>query len=249
MMELGTSRRLYVTWRHPTGSIIPVGLLTQRADGDGISYQFVYLKVAEQQEAFQPLPGFPDLYRRYESSRLFPVFANRQMPRERPDYDAFVQQLDLDAEADPFEVLARSEGRRATDRIEVFAAPTRDDAGRLVSLFFARGVRHVEGAAEAIDSLQVGDELALVADPGNEFNPRAMLLNTRTGRAVGYAPDYLVDTIHELRERDSSSVHVTVEHVNSRDAAPHMRLLCRVTAPWPDGFEPLSGPDFQPLVQ
>jgi hypothetical protein len=236
-----------VALRHPTGSIIPVGLLTQRVDAGQVSYEFVYLKLAEQQDAFDPLPGFPDLYRRYESARLFPLVANRQMPRERPDYDAFVQQLDLTAEADPFEVLARSEGRRATDRIEVFAAPSRVD-DHLVSLFFARGVRHVDGAGEAIGALQEGDELTLVDDSANEFNPRAMLLNTRTGRTVGYAPGYLLDTIHDLRERDAASVRVTVEHVNGPDTAPHMRLLCRLTAPWPDGLEPLSGPSYQPLV-
>lgn len=246
-MSSETARRLYVTCRHPSGSIIPVGLLTQRVTDGQTSYEFVYLKLAEQQESFDPLPGFPDLHRRYQSTRLFPLFANRQMPRERPDYDAFVQQLDLTAEADPFEVLARSEGRRATDRIEVFAAPSRI-GDQLVSLFFARGVRHVDGASDAIASLMEGDELILVDDPANEFNKRAMLLNTRTGHAVGYAPDYLVDTIHDLRERDESSVRVTVEHVNSVETPPHMRLLCRLTAPWPDFTEPLSGPEFRPLV-
>ncbi len=247
-MSPETARRLYVTWRHPSGSIIPVGLLTQRVSDGRPSYEFVYLKVAEQQEPFEPLPGFPDLHRRYESTRLFPLFANRQMPRDRPDYDAFVQQLDLDAEADPFEVLARSEGRRATDRIEVFAAPSRTADGRLVSLFFARGVRHIPGAAVAIGQLRAGDELALRDDPGNEFNPRVILLNTRTGHTVGFAPDYLVGAVHALREHDERSVRVTVEHVNGPQSAPHLRLLCRLSGPWPEGFEPFSEPDFLPLV-
>lgn len=88
----------------------------------------------------------------------------------------------------------------------------------------------------------------LVDDRHNEFNPRALLLNMQTGLPVGYAPDYLVDTIHLLRECDSRSVYVLVEHLNGTETAPHMRLLCRLSAPWPDGFEPLSGPDFQPLV-
>lgn len=234
-----TSRRLYVTWRHPAGSILPVGLLTQRADSDNLIYEFAYLKLAEQQVAFEPLPGLPDLHRRYESPRLFPVFANRQVPRERPDYDAFVQQLDLDAEADPFEVLARSEGRRATDRIEVFAAPTRTD-DRLVSLFFARGVRHLDGAGQAIDALHEGDELTLVDDPDNEFNPRALLLNTRTGQAVGFAPDYLATpstccvstTTNPFTSRSSTSTgrrrHRTCAYsAASRRPGPKASSLCR----------------------
>jgi hypothetical protein len=243
-----TERRLYVTWRRPDRLIVPVGMLTQRLVDDDVSYEFVYLKLAEQQALFEPLPGLPDLHRRYESSRLFPVFANRQMPRERPDYDAFVQRLHLDSAADPFEVLERSEGRRATDRIEVFAAPSRSNQNELVSLFFVRGIRHVEGAADAVAQLLAGDELELVNEPENPVNPRALLVSTRTGEPVGYAPDYLVDTIHDLWEQDGAHLHVTVEHVNPPDSAAHMMLLCRLTAPWPAGFEPFSGPDFRPLV-
>lgn len=93
-------------------------------------YSFAYLKLAERLAHFEPLPGLPDVHRRYDSDQLFPVFANRVMPRRRPDYDLFTARLDLTGDADPFEVLARSGGRRATDRIEVFAAPQRTAEGR-----------------------------------------------------------------------------------------------------------------------
>lgn len=246
-MRNDSERQLYVAWRHPGGSIIPIGILVQRAIGGSQSYEFAYLKRAEQLEAFEPLPGLPELDRRYESAQIFPVFANRQMPRERPDYDAFIQQLDLTVEADPFEVLARSEGHRATDRIEVFAAPTLSD-GDLTALFFARGIRHIEGASEAITALEVGDVLHLEAEPENPVNQRALLMNSSTGRTVGYAPDYLLDTIYELRQMADGPVQILVEHVNPATSAPHMRLLCRLRAPWPDGYEPLSGPDFLVLA-
>ncbi|MDY7101511.1 MAG: DNA-binding protein [Actinomycetota bacterium] len=241
-------RRLYVTWRHPTGSILPIGLLVRRATDHEPSYRFSYLKMAEQQEDFTPLPGLPDLHRSYESDNLFPVFANRQMPRERPDYDVFVQQLGLDREADPFEVLARSEGWRATDRVEVFPEPVRDENGRLTTLFFARGVRHIDGASEAIEGLHVGERLALEPQPTNRYNARALLINTQTGGTAGYLPDYLVDTVHELWQLSVGEVEITAEHINPPRSAPHMRLLCRLAAPWPEGYQPLSGPEFQPLA-
>jgi hypothetical protein len=247
-MHLLPERRLYVAWRRPDRLILQVGLLTQRAADGEPRCEFVCLKLAEQHEEFTPLPGLPDLHRRYQSDQLFPVFANRQMPRERPHYDAFVQQLDLNAEADPFEVLARSEGHRATDGIEVFAAPAVNEAGDLAALFFARGVRHVDGAADAIRVLAGGDDLELQPESMNRVNGRAMLLNSRTGRPVGYAPDYLLDTISDLRSVDLTSVRVSVEHANPPESAPHMRLLCRLTSPWPDGYEPLPGPDFLPLA-
>lgn len=241
-------RRLYVTWRRPEGTIVPIGLLTKRVDDGSLSYQFDYLKLAEQQDSFQPLPGLPNLDERYESQRLFPVFSNRQMPRERPDYDAFLQLLDLERDADPFEVLARSEGTRATDRIEVFAEPAKNKDGLLSTLFFARGVRHVDGASEAIESLRPGDELMLQRDQDNPVNTLALVINTETGEKVGYAPDYLLNMIYDLADADGPAVKLVAEHVNPPSAASHMRLLCRLSAPWPDGYQPLSGPKFQPLV-
>lgn len=246
MTEHG-ERRLYATWRNPEGLIRPVGVLTRLRTGEAESYRFVYLKAVEAFDGFRCLPGLGDLHHRYESEYLFPVFHSRQMPRSRPDYADFVGKLALDVETDPFEVLIRSEGWRATDRIEVFAHPERTPEGDLTTLFFARGIRHIEGAAAAVDDLQAGDRLGLVDEPGNPVNRRAVLLNTRTGQSVGYVPNYLVETIHELRDL-GSVVGVSAEHVNPGTSPPHMRLLCRLRVPWPDGYEPLSGPEYQPIA-
>lgn len=170
------------------------------------------------------------------------------MPRSRPDYDLLAARVDLAGDADPFEVLARTGGRRATDRIEVFAGPHRTEDGQSCVLFFVRGIRHVDRAAEAVASLRRGDRLQLVDDRGNPYNPRALILLVADGRQVGWVPDYLVEHVHELRELNGEDPAVLVEHVNDETAAPHMRLLCRLQAPWPDGYEPFSGEEFEPLV-
>ena len=244
-------RRLYATWRHPEGLIHPVGILTRRGsdrpDGE-VSFRFVYLKSAEQLKGFRHLPGLPDLHRVYDSPHLFPVFRNRQMPRRRPDYQDYVRELDLEVTSDPFEVLARSEGWRATDRIEVFAYPDRTSEGDITTLFFARGIRHLDGAAEAVSRVARDDVLNLVDDADNDVNPWAMLMSNRTSETVGWVPNYLVDMIHELRDPFGVDVGITAEHVNPETTPPHMRLLCRLRAPWPDGYEPLSAPEFQPIV-
>ncbi|MGH9222619.1 MAG: HIRAN domain-containing protein [Acidimicrobiales bacterium] len=242
-------RALFVSWRDPNvGSIHPIGRLVRRIEGERERYSFGYLKLAEGLEGFEPLPGLPDLHLRYDRDRLFPVFANRIMPRSRPDYDLLAAHVDLRGDADPFEVLARTGGRRATDRIEVFAGPERTPEGDSSVLFFARGLRRVEGAPAAVSSLEPDDRLVLVDDPQNPYNPRAVLLRISDGREVGWVPDYLVDHVHELRELNRSEPVVVVEHVNDETVAPHMRLLCRLRAPWPDGYVPFSGPDFQTLV-
>ena len=244
-------RRLFVAWRDPeTRRIQPVGIFVQRAGAHGLTvFAFAYLKQAERLDRFTPFASFPDLHRAYKSEGLFPMFANRLMPRERPDYGAYVERLDLSVNADPFEVLGRSGGRKTTDRVEVFPEPEVDQASRgYCCLFFARGIRHVEGAADAVAKLDKGDALTLVDDPTNPVNRRAFLLHDPTGSRVGYVPDYLVEFLRDTRELCHREPEVTVEHVNPPEAPAHLRLLCRVRTCRPQGYEPFSGPEFQALV-
>ncbi len=244
-----TEQHLFVTWRHPDGLIHPVGLLTQRVSAEAQEYEFVYLKKAETLDGFPLLPGLPDLHRLYADDELFPVFRKRQMPRQRPDYAEYVETLGLDLDTDPFEVMARNEGRKVTDRIEVFAPPHHTDDDNLTALFFARGVRHRERASDAVAGLQRGDRLNLIDDPANPVNPRAILINTRNNEPVGWIPNYLLETVQDLRELiGGDNISVTAEHVNPPQVEPYMRLICRLTAPWPENYEPLSGPEFQPIV-
>lgn len=244
-----TESNLYVTWRHPDGRIHPVGLLTRSVLNGSESYRFVYLKASESIKGFKYLPGLPDRYSVYRSEKLFPVFRNRQMPRRRPDYPRYVNSLGLDTESHPFEVMARNEGRKLTDRVEVFAPPIRTADAELTTLFFARGIRHLTGAAEAVTAVQPGDLLTLVDNPDNPRNPLAILLAIPEGKPVGWVPNYLVDTVHELRNRTGEeALSITAEHVNPSDVAPSMRLICRLTAPWPEGYAPLSGSEFQPIA-
>ena len=168
--------KLYVTWRHPDGRIHPVGLLTKSVLNGSESYRFVYLKASESLKGFKYLPGLPDRHSVYRSEKLFPVFRNRQMPRRRPDYPRYVNSLGLDTESHPFEVMARNEGRKLTDRIEVFLPPIRTADAELTTLFFARGIRHLEGASEAVTAVQPGDLLTMVDDPDNTKNPLAIRL-------------------------------------------------------------------------
>lgn len=123
------------------------------------------------------------------------------MPRRRPDYGDYVSKLGLDMDADPFQVMARDEGRKLTSRIEVFAPPTRTEGGDLTALFFVRGIRHREGSSNAIRAIRRGDHLAMAADHDNEVNPRAIFIDTLDGKPVSWVPDYLVNTVHELRDR------------------------------------------------
>lgn len=160
--------RLYVAWQEPESrEIRPVGLLTCAQIDGAVCYEFRYLTGA-QRRPFQPFVGFPELHRVYRSPELFPMFENRIMPSGRDDYLEYMGRLGLPADAPPFEILAASFGRRATDRIEVFAEPTVDfQTGLATCLFLARGIRHIPGAPEAVAALSVGEELRLAPEPEN----------------------------------------------------------------------------------
>lgn len=234
-----TERRLFVAWRSPTRQIVPIGELRQIDDASGTRYEFAYLKMAEAVIDQYRLPGFPDLHVRYASSDLFATFANRVMPRNRDDYDAFVSRLGLCAPVDPFEIMERSGGRRQTDRIEVFGEPALQDEN-LSALFFLRGIRHIDGAEDRVTKLTTGQTLSVREDKANPVNPLALTLLDNDSEVLGYLPDYLVRTAHELHDLNGTFPTITVEHTNNRDTPFHMRLLCRLTSPWPDNYEPFA---------
>lgn len=212
-------------------------------------FTFAYLKQAESLERFRPFAGFPELHRTYESDRLFSLFSNRVMPRDRPDFGRYVERLDLHAEPEPFEILARSGGRKATDRVEVFPAPEPDPVtGRLHCMFFARGIRHIEGASENVIRLQPGDDLQLIPDRENPVNPQALLLRSNWGGTLGYVPDYLVNFLNDMVGLCHGDLGIAVEHVNPPDTPGHLRLLCRVETCVLERYEPFSEPSFRPLV-
>lgn len=234
-----TERRLFVAWRSPQRQIVPIGELLQIEDETGRRHEFAYLKAAEFTLDQYRLPGFPDLSVRYTSNTLFPTFANRTMPRHREDYDAFVSRLGLCSPVDPFEVMERSGGRRQTDRIEVFGEPAYEH-GLLTAHFFLRGIRHIEGAEERVAQLAVGEQLGIRTDPDNPVNPLALTLHDKEDDLLGYLPDYLVDTAHELKDLNGPLPTITVEHVNDRNTPFHMRLLCTLTSPWPNSYQPFA---------
>lgn len=245
------SRTLLVLWQHQESrQFVPVGRLTVDSSDAGQLFELVYVRGCQhaQKLGFQPFVAFPRTDRVYRSSALFPFFRNRVLQRSRPDYDAHVRTLGLAPPFDAVDVLGRSEGRRETDHIEVVPAPRRDPATGFYDVhFWVRDVRHLPGAENAIATLAPGHLLQCAADPTNRANPRALLLRTQAGRPVGYLPDYLVEDAHALLEQQPQALTIRVERVNLPPTPPQRRVLCRLQAPWPAGFEPLGTDELQPL--
>jgi hypothetical protein len=87
-------------------------------------------------------------------------------------------------------------------------------------------------------------------DVQNKYDSAAIILRTDDPlELVGYSPRYLSPDFRYLLENNNPlEVQVSVERVN-QDAPLNLRLLCKMIAPWPDGFQPCSEKPFQPLAQ
>lgn len=248
-------KTLFLAWLDPLQRRwYPVG---QLRDVRG-EYEFRYTEgalAARAEAGFQPLAAFPDLTATYRSSELFALFSNRLLPRSRPDYREFIEWLHIpESEVEPFVILARSGGRRATDTFEVFPEPQIDKNGVAVLHFFVHGIRHSsEGAVRRAESLVGGERLLLMHDLQNPHDPNALAL--RTGAAspgdlhlLGFCPRYLSEEVLPIVAQHPEQVQVEVAHVNPPPAPAQMRVLCSMRLPVGVTSGLFRGRKYQPLT-
>jgi hypothetical protein len=246
-------KTLFLAWQDPDSRAwSPVGRLTS----SGGVYQFVYTKGAERVErefGFEPLESFPVLTDLYESSELFPLFANRVLQRSREEYGEYTQWLNLPLnEDDPIAILARSGGRRATDSLAVFPCPEPDRDGNFHIHFFVHGIRHTPPASiERMNQLIPGEKLLLMLDFQNSHDSGALALRTedlkdRDLHIVGYCPRYLLPDAFEVLNQ--GSVEVKVERLNPSPVPLQFRLMCSMTSRWPRALRPCTSDDYRPII-
>jgi len=243
-------RVLYIAWRSPeTQAIYPLGRLIERLQGP--RYEFAYIEGVRDAVAhgFLPFLSFPELEQVYYSNDLLPVFQNRLMSSGRPDYREYVAQLGLDPDAaHSIDILARSAGLRATDKLEVFAPPIVDDHGRYLYHFLLRGIRHVRFAEERVRDLGEGERLCWMRDPQNEFDPSAIALRTRDKVLLGYLPFYLAEDFARIVEKEHQ-LEVTAERINRPPVPVQRRVLCRLVTGGRPGFRPFATGRYAPIAR
>lgn len=250
----------FVAWQAPRERAwFPIGRLTRES---GL-FRFAYTNGAEQAEqsaGFRPLRAFPDLRGVYLSDSLFPPFSNRLPSSSRPDFKEYIHWLNMTGDADdPLVVLSNGGGQRMTDSFEVFPLPEPNEAGEYHIRFFAHGLRYFPPESiRRIGELKPGDKLLVAWDWQNPHDPSAMMLRTNDvypgdRHLVGYCPRYLTKDVLMVflgccGEDTASPMCVSVQRVNPPPAPLQLRLLCALTACWPEGFAPFSGPEYEPLV-
>lgn len=242
------TRQLIILWQnHETRRWYPVGILTRADD----SYEFVYTKGAKVAKGVVPFGRMKDLDKIYQSCELFPLFANRVLARSRPEYRQYLHWIGLDSITDDeMLILARTGGARATDSLIVYARPEPNQRSELELPFLCHGLRYLPRAAmERVDALEEDEQLYPMLDVLNPFDADAVALRTADPAClIGYVPRFVAKDVRTcIQATEPSLVRLRVVRVN-RDAPLQLRLLCRLTAPWPEGFEPLGGPEFEPVV-
>lgn len=237
---------VYLAWEDPqTKRWLPIGKLTAQNG----RYQFAYTKGAHESSGFVPIGKMHDLTKVYESDQLFPLFANRLLPKNRPEYKRLLDWLDLeDGQDNPLVLLARTEGIRETDPFEVFHCPEPGTDGSYSAKFFSHGMRYLGDASlNRVDTLAEGDRLYMMLDPQNPHDRFAVALRTDDpATIVGYCPRYLTQDFNALLAAEDG-LQVSVGRIN-RDAPAQFRLFCHVTAKWPEGFRACLDPLFEPLA-
>ena len=243
-------RTLFLAWQDKgrSSAWFPIGRLD--ADLERPSYRFRYIggaKRAEEKAGFPLLLEFPFLEEDYQSPELFPLFRNRVMNRNRPDFADYLKSLDLSGKADPVEILSVNGGQRVTDAYEVFPKIEKDETGRLSCRFFLHGWRYVDQSAQdRINSLEPGERLSLTLELTNLATGSAVQIWTDDGFMIGWAPRYLVADFVASKS-ESSDYSTRVVRVNPPSAPSMQSVLIEMSGCWKI-HEPMSSKDFRPLV-
>ena len=240
--------KLILAWRCPhTSEWIPVGELSYKSNKYFFEYTLGALK-AQNDGHFIPFGQMVDLNKTYESNDLFPIFQNRLLQKSRPEYDDYIDWLDLNSTSlSPLNELARSGGIRATDNLQLFPIPRKRN-NRYEIRFFSHGIRYLPPCyIDRINHLNPGNKLYLMMDVQNKYDPFALAL--RTGdpiEIVGYTPRFFSQDLGKLLGVNGpNNVCVSVEKVNLKSPI-QFRLLCKLDTLWPNGFTPFKQELFNP---
>ena len=239
------SNKLVLAWRNTATRIwTPVGILQFKDN----KYHFHYTNGAKS-ENFIPFGKLENKESTYVSETLFPIFQNRLLAKSRPEYEDYLKWLDIQSNNNNNLLeLSRSRGIRATDELQLFPMPEVNEEGNYEVLFFSHGISHMsKHYAKRLDKLNENDSLLILKDVQNKFDEKALLIRTEDDpvELLGYCPSFFIDDFNKLMKLNGErQVNVIVRKVNS-DAPLQLKLLCKLTTKWPNGFKSFDSEDFK----
>ena len=240
--------RLFLIWKADTnrGEYIPVGRLDFE---DGLySFQYVNGVYRALEADFSLIPEFPEENKVYRSKYLFPLFENRLMSRSRQSLTEYLESMALHSPDEIMYELARSGGRKATDRYRIIGMPELVN-GNLRLVFFAVGLTRLpisEQNESVLKSLHVGQRLLLTHQAQNLHDSNAIMLHTEENIHVGWIPQYYASELTGLLKEHPEQVRCEILRINypAIDFAPDI-LLVEVIAKNPENWKPFQKKEFQ----
>lgn len=157
--------------------------------------------------------------------------------------------MDLDPSAHFTERLAVDGGRRMTDTFDVFPKLLDTGGGWYACRFFARGFRHLSPDAQGrIEALRPGDRLQAALEPTNPTgHPAVGIRTTPDDHLIGWAPRYFVHEVVKAATQSDGTYDARIVKVNPVPSPSENRVLVEMRSRW-ERHEPMSGPEFEPLV-
>ncbi len=218
---------VYLVWQDPnTKEWYVVGMLREYVEG----YTFDYTVGALASTKFIPFSGMEDLEKTYVSTELFPLFKNRLLSKNRPEYPQFVDWLGLaEGNVSPISILGRSGALRGTDSLQMFNRIEVNLDGSFEHVFFAHGLSHLsQSALKRVLDLESGDPLYLCPDYQNSFDRSAIIIRANEpAEIVGYCPRYFTKYIGGFFPKNSSKISIYVETL-SKKAPANYQLMCKL---------------------
>jgi len=218
-----TIDHLLVIWSAPSdGGRHVVGHLARRRAGSMFHFWYEDDLSAAVSKGFTFLPAFPE-HRRidapYEARYLFATFADRVPSAQRADAARMLASWGVEHPDDQFEVLAKSGGLRATDRIELAEYRGADDPLVEPLEFRVAGMKHV--SPDSRGALVVGAMLGFEREPSNPHDPSATIVaRTADGIRAGYVPRQYSAMIANLLDLGVALDAVAVRELVLPDDAP-----------------------------
>jgi len=218
-----TIDHLYVIWSAPSdGGRHVVGHLARQRVGSTFHFWYEDDLSAAFAKGFTFLPAFPE-HRRvdapYEARYLFATFADRIPSAQRADAARMLASWGVGHPDDQFEVLTKSGGLRATDRIELAEYRTADDPLVEPLEFRVAGMKHVPPGSRG--ALVVGAMLRFEREPSNPHDPFATIVaRTADGMRAGYVPRQYSAMIANLLDLGVALAAVAVRELVLPDDAP-----------------------------
>ena len=247
-----SERTLFLAWQDKalTRAWFPIGRLDVYDENP--KYRFRYIKGVERarmEAGFPLIWEFPDLRGDYCASEIFPLFKNRIMSPNRPDFSEYMRSLQLPESADPVEILSVNGGYRATDSFEVFPKLAKNDDGCFKCRFFLHGSSHTnEAAQERAYQMAAGDKLYVVMEFNNPVTMLGVQIQTTDYHMIGWAPRYLAQDLAMAMVESAGEYEVEVVHVPEKSDRMGQKALIEMRGRWKK-HEPMSGDDYVPLIE